>query len=148
MLPSVLFSQRSCYANSTSSELGTDQTCNRYGVRVNTISPGYMDTELNEGPGLEEVRQSWESRNPMGRLGQVGELDGVVVLLCSPAGSYITGADFVVDGEFLDNLVETVMMTRSHADILMQAVPRSSDAGSAHESVDEPSVGDDKMGLI
>lgn len=58
-----------------------------------------MDTVLNEGAGLEEARRSWAARNPMGRMGAIGELDGVVVLLCSDAGSYITGADFVVDGE-------------------------------------------------
>ncbi|KAI5240563.1 NAD(P)-binding protein [Aureobasidium subglaciale] len=70
----------------------------RYGIRVNSMSPGYMDTVLNEGTGLEEARNIWASRNPMGRMGAVGELDGVVVLLCSRAGSYINGADFVVDG--------------------------------------------------
>ncbi|GAB7337804.1 hypothetical protein MBLNU457_4214t1 [Dothideomycetes sp. NU457] len=69
-----------------------------HGIRVNSISPGYMDTVLNEGPGLEEARQSWASRNPMGRMGAVGELDGMVVLLCSRAGSYINGADMVMDG--------------------------------------------------
>jgi sorbose reductase len=70
----------------------------RWGIRVNSISPGYMDTVLNEGAGLEEARGIWAKRNPMGRMGQVGELDGVVVLLCSGAGSYVTGADFVIDG--------------------------------------------------
>jgi len=70
-----------------------------HGIRVNSISPGYMDTVLNEGPGLEEARQSWASRNPMGRMGAVGELDGMVVLLCSRAGSYINGADMVMDGK-------------------------------------------------
>jgi sorbose reductase len=68
------------------------------GIRVNSISPGYMDTILNAGDGLEEVRNSWASRNPMGRMGAVGELDGVCVLLASRAGTYINGADFVVDG--------------------------------------------------
>ncbi|GAB7329178.1 hypothetical protein MBLNU13_g00998t1 [Cladosporium sp. NU13] len=68
------------------------------GIRVNSISPGYMDTILNAGDGLEEMRQSWASRNPMGRMGAVGELDGVCVLLASRAGTYINGADFVVDG--------------------------------------------------
>lgn len=68
------------------------------GIRVNSISPGYMDTILNAGEGLEEMRQSWASRNPMGRMGAVGELDGICVLLASRAGSYMNGADFVVDG--------------------------------------------------
>lgn len=68
------------------------------GIRVNSISPGYMDTILNEGAGLEEARQIWNQRNPMGRMGAVGELDGVCVLLASRAGTYINGADFVIDG--------------------------------------------------
>jgi sorbose reductase len=68
------------------------------GIRVNSISPGYMDTILNAGDGWAEMRQSWASRNPMGRMGAVGELDGVCVLLASRAGTYINGADFVVDG--------------------------------------------------
>ena len=69
-----------------------------HGVRANSVSPGYMDTILNEGAGLARARQMWTSRNPFGRLGQPGELEGVVVLLCSRAGSYINGADLVVDG--------------------------------------------------
>lgn len=69
-----------------------------HGIRVNSISPGYMDTILNEGDGLEKARRIWASRNPMGRMGKPWELQGVVVLLCSQAGSYVTGADFVVDG--------------------------------------------------
>lgn len=69
-----------------------------HGVRVNSISPGYMDTVLNEGEGLGEGRRLWASRNPMGRMGQPDELSGAVVLLASRAGSYITGADLLVDG--------------------------------------------------
>ncbi|KAK3939168.1 putative short chain dehydrogenase reductase [Diplogelasinospora grovesii] len=70
----------------------------RYGIRVNSISPGYMNTILNEGDGLEECRKIWASRNPMGRMGEPDELTGIIVLLASRAGSYITGADFIVDG--------------------------------------------------
>ncbi|KAH7912196.1 hypothetical protein BJ138DRAFT_1134902 [Hygrophoropsis aurantiaca] len=70
----------------------------RYGIRVNSISPGYMDTILNEGVGLEEARNMWTSKNPMGRMGDPSELTGVVILLCSRAGKYINGADIVVDG--------------------------------------------------
>jgi NAD(P)-dependent dehydrogenase (short-subunit alcohol dehydrogenase family) len=70
----------------------------RYGINVNSISPGYMDTVLNEGEGLAEARRIWCERNPMGRMGMPEELTGVVVMLLSRAGSYINGADIVVDG--------------------------------------------------
>ncbi|KAL4876161.1 hypothetical protein BJY04DRAFT_210814 [Aspergillus karnatakaensis] len=70
----------------------------RYGIRVNSISPGYMDTILNEGEGLEEHRRIWATRTPFGRMGVPEEVTGAVVLLASRAGSYITGADVVVDG--------------------------------------------------
>ncbi|KAH7226098.1 hypothetical protein BKA60DRAFT_591569 [Fusarium oxysporum] len=63
----------------------------RYGITVNSISPGYMDTILNEGEGLADARRSWAERNPSGRMGMPEELGGMVVLLCSKAGSYING---------------------------------------------------------
>lgn len=69
-----------------------------HGIRVNSISPGYMDTILNEGEGLAEHRAIWAKRTPFGRMGQPEELTGVVILLASNAGSYITGADILVDG--------------------------------------------------
>lgn len=70
----------------------------RYGIRTNSISPGYMDTILNEGDGIAEHRRIWASRNPIGRMGVPSELEGVVVLLASDASTYINGADIVVDG--------------------------------------------------
>ncbi|KAK2805628.1 hypothetical protein FQN51_009131 [Onygenales sp. PD_10] len=71
----------------------------RFGIRVNSISPGYMDTILNEGDSLAPFRESWTNRNPMGRMGDPREMTGPVVFLCSEvAGSYVNGADLVVDG--------------------------------------------------
>ncbi|PBP27626.1 oxidoreductase, short chain dehydrogenase/reductase family [Diplocarpon rosae] len=70
----------------------------RYGIRVNSISPGYMDTILNEGDGIAECRAIWAERNPTGRMGSPSELTGAVVLLASSAGSYMSGTDVVVDG--------------------------------------------------
>lgn len=70
----------------------------RYGITVNSVSPGYMDTVLNEGDGLKEARDSWCGRNPMGRMGFPEEVAGTVVMLCSRSGKYINGADIVVDG--------------------------------------------------
>lgn len=70
-----------------------------HGIRVNCISPGYMDTVLNDGDNLKEVRDIWASRCPMGRMGDVEEITGPVVLLCSQrAGRYISGTDLIVDG--------------------------------------------------
>ncbi|KAH0494497.1 hypothetical protein TgHK011_001114 [Trichoderma gracile] len=70
----------------------------RYGITVNSVSPGYMDTVLNEGAGLAEARRIWNERNPMGRMGLPEEVAGVVVMMLSRAGSYMNGADVVVDG--------------------------------------------------
>ncbi|KAL1955706.1 hypothetical protein VTO42DRAFT_8178 [Malbranchea cinnamomea] len=71
----------------------------QYGIRVNSISPGYMDTVLNEGEALAPFREVWAARNPVGRMGTPGELVGPLVMLCSEvAGSYVNGADLIVDG--------------------------------------------------
>lgn len=70
----------------------------QYGIRTNSVSPGYMDTILNEGDGIAAHRQIWAERNPSGRMGSPSELTGTVVLLASSAGSYINGSDIVVDG--------------------------------------------------
>ncbi|EXJ92992.1 gluconate 5-dehydrogenase [Capronia epimyces CBS 606.96] len=70
-----------------------------HGIRVNCISPGYMDTVLNAGDNLKPVRDIWASRCPMGRMGHIEEITGPVVLLSSKRGGrYITGADLLVDG--------------------------------------------------
>ncbi|GLB02397.1 putative diacetyl reductase [(R)-acetoin forming] 2 [Aspergillus tubingensis] len=71
----------------------------QYGIHVNSISPGYMDTVLNEGDQLSGHRAVWADRNPMRRMGSPQELTGPVVLLCSDVGgSYLNGVDIVVDG--------------------------------------------------
>ena len=69
-----------------------------HGVRVNSVSPGYMDTVLNAGDNLAGLRQAWADRCPTGRMGVPDELAGVVVMLVSRAGNYVTGADLLVDG--------------------------------------------------
>lgn len=70
-----------------------------HGIRVNSMSPGYVDTVLNAGDNLAHVRAVWAQRCPMGRMADPEELTGAVVLLVSNrAGRYITGTDLVVDG--------------------------------------------------
>ena len=70
-----------------------------HGIRVNCVAPGYLDTVLNAGESLRGVREVWASRCPMGRMGDVEEVVGAVVMLCSQrAGRYMTGTEIVVDG--------------------------------------------------
>lgn len=67
-----------------------------YGIRVNALSPGafpHPPTQKHEG-----FMQKLGSKNPMNRIGQPEELKGAVALLCSDAGSYITGQNLCVDG--------------------------------------------------
>ena len=67
-----------------------------YNVRVNTVSPGYTETEL-----VKPVKQqSWVDRTPMHRLGQPEDLQGAVIYLASEASAFTTGIDILVDGGF------------------------------------------------
>jgi 3-oxoacyl-[acyl-carrier protein] reductase len=68
------------------------------GVRVNAIAPGWFVTEMNDDYLMSEKGAAIEREIPMGRFGNAGDLDGALLLLCSDAGSYITGATIVVDG--------------------------------------------------
>jgi NAD(P)-dependent dehydrogenase (short-subunit alcohol dehydrogenase family) len=70
----------------------------QYGVRVNSISPGYTGTELVMK--LKELHDKWIEATPMKRLAEPDEMKGAVVYLASEASSYVTGHDLVVDGGF------------------------------------------------
>jgi NAD(P)-dependent dehydrogenase (short-subunit alcohol dehydrogenase family) len=70
----------------------------RKGITVNAIAPGYFETDMNRAFLRSEVGQAMISRIPMGRSGLAGDLDGVLLLLASSAGAYITGAVIPVDG--------------------------------------------------
>jgi NAD(P)-dependent dehydrogenase (short-subunit alcohol dehydrogenase family) len=72
----------------------------RRGVRVNSISPGYINTPMTSGPEWDEKRAQFASETPLGRMGGPEELVGPVVFLASDAASYCTGADLLVDGGF------------------------------------------------
>ena len=69
------------------------------GVRVNSIAPGWVATDLNAAMRSDENLQSWvESTIPMGRFGEVEEIVGAAIYLASDASSFVTGATLVVDG--------------------------------------------------
>lgn len=68
------------------------------GITVNSISPGYTATELTMA--VKEFHDDWRRDTPMGRLAEPSEICGAVVFLASPAASFVTGHDLVVDGGF------------------------------------------------
>jgi len=70
----------------------------QYGIRVNSISPGFMRTAMTSSEGAKPGIQAWLGRTPLGRCGEPNELSGAVIFLCSDAGRYITGTDIYVDG--------------------------------------------------
>jgi NAD(P)-dependent dehydrogenase (short-subunit alcohol dehydrogenase family) len=70
------------------------------GLRVNAISPGYTATPMNLRPEVAEQVKEFEAQTPMGRMASVDEIAGPAVFLCSPAASFITGVDLLVDGGF------------------------------------------------
>jgi NAD(P)-dependent dehydrogenase (short-subunit alcohol dehydrogenase family) len=69
-----------------------------HNIRVNSVSPGYILTELVEP--LTEYHRQWESKIPLGRIGRPEELTGLYVYLASEASSYMTGSDVVIDGGY------------------------------------------------
>jgi len=70
----------------------------RYGITVNAIAPGYFETDMNRAFLQSEVGQALVRRIPLGRSGAPADLDGALLLLCSDAGAYISGAVLPVDG--------------------------------------------------
>lgn len=68
-------------------------------ARVNSISPGYIDTGLSDFVD-QEVQDLWKSMIPLGRDAKAKELKGAYVYLASDASSYTTGADIIIDGGY------------------------------------------------
>ncbi|KAL8682058.1 MAG: hypothetical protein Q9186_001847 [Xanthomendoza sp. 1 TL-2023] len=70
-----------------------------HNIRVNSISPGIMNTRLSGGPAQADLRKLWLEKSPMG-IGDPEDLTGAVILLCSDAGRFITGIDIKLDGGY------------------------------------------------
>jgi NAD(P)-dependent dehydrogenase (short-subunit alcohol dehydrogenase family) len=70
------------------------------GVRVNSVSPGYTRTPMNDRPEMADQMRAFSADIPLGRYAEPEEIAGPVVFLLSSAASYCTGVDLLVDGGF------------------------------------------------
>jgi 3-oxoacyl-[acyl-carrier protein] reductase len=75
----------------------------RYGIRVNSVCPGYIDTPimdrlLDAMPDPVRARAELRGRMPLGRLGRAEEIGLAVAFLASADASYISGTELTIDG--------------------------------------------------
>lgn len=71
------------------------------GIRVNSISPGYTATAMTAvSRAMPERLASWNEKTPLGRVAQPDEMAGAIVYLASPASSFATGTDIILDGGY------------------------------------------------
>ena len=73
----------------------------RHRIRVNALCPGYIETDLNRDFFATDLGLALIKRVPQRRLGQLEELDGPLLLLCSDASSFMTGSVLAADGGHL-----------------------------------------------
>lgn len=67
--------------------------------RVNSVSPGYIDTEISEFAD-KSIKAKWHELTPMGREADARELKGAYLYLASGASTFTTGSDIIVDGGY------------------------------------------------
>ncbi|NIW85579.1 MAG: SDR family oxidoreductase, partial [Gammaproteobacteria bacterium] len=69
----------------------------RYGITVNAIAPGYIQTSMTDAIP-DDIREASIKRIPMGRVGQPEDIARIYLFLASPETSFVTGALIVADG--------------------------------------------------
>jgi len=71
-----------------------------FGIRVNTVAPGPVDTEMAKKVHSAEIRAAYHDAIPLNRYGLEEEIANAIYFLCSDQASYITGQTLAVDGGF------------------------------------------------
>ncbi|MEM2714533.1 MAG: SDR family oxidoreductase, partial [Candidatus Bathyarchaeia archaeon] len=75
----------------------------KHNIRINSISPGFIDTPLLQSIWKEAPEHAKELLKsvPLGRLGRPEEVASLITFLLSDEASYITGANIIIDGGYI-----------------------------------------------
>ena len=89
------------YASSKAAVIGLTRSLARRlapdGIRVNCLAPADIETDVTAGwPAA--LRDTLNAMTPLGRFGEVGEVTGAAIFLCSDEGSYVTGQTLSING--------------------------------------------------
>lgn len=73
----------------------------KYGIRVNSVHPGVIETPMTQGPEYEDAIKVLKTVIPLQRIAKPEEVSNLVLFLASDESSYSTGSEFVTDGGFI-----------------------------------------------
>ncbi len=85
---------------------GWGQELGQYGITVNAIGPGVIDTPLAHGLAGDEggpIRTALEERTPVGRAGRPADIAGLIAFMAGPDGAFMTGSYVLIDGGLRDS---------------------------------------------
>jgi 3-oxoacyl-[acyl-carrier protein] reductase len=71
-----------------------------FNIKVNTVSPGFVDTKMTRKNNDENTIKDLELKIPLRRLAQPKDIANIVYFLCSSENNYINGQDIIVDGGY------------------------------------------------
>ena len=95
--PASLYAATKAAVTNLTRSLASDMA--HKGIRVNAVSPGYIQTDMLDGIApTEEAREACRAQIPLGRLGRPEDIADAVTFLLSPRAAFITGQDLGVDG--------------------------------------------------
>jgi NAD(P)-dependent dehydrogenase (short-subunit alcohol dehydrogenase family) len=72
----------------------------KYNIRVNSISPGYICTDMTPATSNKAWMDTWFAMSPVKRLGNAGEIVGAILYFAGSASTFTTGANLVIDGGY------------------------------------------------
>lgn len=75
----------------------------KHGITVNSVSPSFVETEILEKSGINQIKDSLIKLHPVGRLGTIKDIANAVVFLASKDSGFVTGQDIGVSGGYVMN---------------------------------------------